>query len=474
MEETETQPLVGGGAPKMSKNTRNILVLVIALLLFALVLGLGLGLPTRDPPISTGSEAEGDGGAVVEAGVGAGGTTATVGQFRHGAVASDGLPCAGVARDLLSEGGSAVDAAVAALVCNGLYTPQSMGIGGGFLMTVYTRATGKVEVLNARETAPGWSEPKMYHGNSSLSAYGPLSVGVPGEVAGYWAARKKYGNSSISWRRVLQPSITMAREGVPTSATLADSISDKNWKDPLLQEIYTDPTTGKGWVEGQFHKRLRLGETLEALALAGDEGDDLFYRGEIAQGLVQDLEEQGGRLTLEDLASYQALWTPALSVPLSRPGLNQTEGLTLHSFPPPGSGAVLAAVLNIMQHFPKEEEVGEVLWHHRLVEAFKWAYAERSKLGDPEDVNITQQVAGLVETMTSQAWAKERVGLIRDDTTFNDVAYYGGQFDLTSDHGTAHLSVVAPNGDAVAVTSTINQVILPHAIYNLSDVPYSM
>jgi len=423
------------------------LVVVLALALFATILGLAFGLP---------SSSEGEAGSKrekvlppVEAGEAS--PIPTLRKFPRAAVASDGRPCATVAKELLAEGGSAVDAAVGALVCNGLYNPQSMGLGGGFLMTVYSRGTGLTEVLNARETAPAFANPNMYAADPSLSSKGPLAVAVPGEIAGYWAARKRYGNSSISWERILGPSIRMAREGIPVSNTLADAIADKNWLDPTLKETFTDPSTGAGWVEKSKHRRPRLAASLEALAEAGNDGDSLFYKGNLGKALVQDLQQQGGNITMADLNAYTADWLPGLEVDLAR------DNLTLHSVPPPGSGAVLAAVLNIMQQMPLLRPGDEVLFYHHLVEAFKWAYAERSKLGDPQDDQITSEVRELVRAMTSQAWAEERAQLVRDNVTSNEVSYYGGQFNTVDEHGTAHLSVVAPNGDAVAVTSTINQ-----------------
>merc|ERR1712142_356311 len=122
-----------------------------------------------------------------------GGDNPLVGVFNTAAVVTDGEPCATVGKDILQEGGTAVDAAVAALLCNGVYNSHSMGVGGGFLMTIYNHSTNTAEVLNARETAPGLTTEDMFHGNGSLSKKGPLAVGVPGEVAGYWEARRRYG-----------------------------------------------------------------------------------------------------------------------------------------------------------------------------------------------------------------------------------------------------------------------------------------
>jgi gamma-glutamyltranspeptidase/glutathione hydrolase/leukotriene-C4 hydrolase len=145
-------------------------------------------------------------------------------SFARAAVVVDGAPCAAIGRSILEDGGTAVDAAVAALFCNGAYNPQSMGLGGGFLMTVY--AGGRVYALNAREAAPALATPNMYGNDSRLALNGPLSVAVPGEVAGYWAARQRFGNRSIAWRRIIQPTIDLCRGGIPVSWTLAAALRD--------------------------------------------------------------------------------------------------------------------------------------------------------------------------------------------------------------------------------------------------------
>jgi gamma-glutamyltranspeptidase/glutathione hydrolase/leukotriene-C4 hydrolase len=145
-------------------------------------------------------------------------------SFARAAVVVDGAPCAAIGRSILGEGGTAVDAAVAALFCNGAVNPQSMGLGGGFLMTIY--AGGRVYALNAREAAPALATPNMYGNDSRLALKGPLSVAVPGELAGYWAARQRFGNRSISWRRIIQPTIDLCLGGIPVSWTLAAALRD--------------------------------------------------------------------------------------------------------------------------------------------------------------------------------------------------------------------------------------------------------
>ena len=147
----------------------------------------------------------------------------------------------------------------------------------------------------------------------------------------------------------------------------------------------------------------------------------------------------------------------------------KSDTLTLFSVPPPASGAVLAAILNIIDSYGPMEE--DQTFYQRLVEAFKWAYAARSNLGDPFDTEITDLIwfvgafstpyhdlfyRNFVKNMTSPGWAENTRDLIDDSRTFNSSDHYGAHFYSPPDHGTSHISVVAPNGDAVAVTTTVN------------------
>ena len=135
----------------------------------------------------------------------------------------------------------------------------------------------------------------------------------------------------------------MCREGILVSATMAETLLGLNYTDPGWRRTFIDPDTGEGWREGQVYTRRDLADTLQMLAEAGDEGDQLFYNGTIGQMLVDDLRDLGGVITMEDMSSYQVEWQEPIRVLL-----NSTK-MTLLSVPPPGSGAVLAAILNIMQ-----------------------------------------------------------------------------------------------------------------------------
>ncbi len=120
--------------------------------------------------------------------------------------------------DVFKRNGSAVDAAIAALFCDGLVNSHSMGIGGGFLMTVYRRADRSAAALDARETAPAASTQDMYHGDPDASSLGARAGAVPGEVRGYWEAKQRFGNPEVEWSSLVQPSIVMCEQGIPVSA----------------------------------------------------------------------------------------------------------------------------------------------------------------------------------------------------------------------------------------------------------------
>ena len=161
-------------------------------------------------------------------------------------------------RDVIRDGGSTVDGAIATLLCNGVYSPQSMGIGGGFFMVVYTRGEGLVETLISRETAPHYAHKDMFEDDHSMSSRGwliyciihirflpltslekgPLAVAIPGEIKGYAAAKERYGNPEISWQRLVQPSVDMCRNGVEVSESLAGSLQGNSLaisRDPGLR-----------------------------------------------------------------------------------------------------------------------------------------------------------------------------------------------------------------------------------------------
>ncbi|EDX02730.2 glutathione hydrolase 1 proenzyme [Drosophila yakuba] len=362
-----------------------------------------------------------------------------------GAVVSNGIGCAAVGGETLTDGGSAVDAAIATLLCEGLLLPHSMGIGGGFVATIYTRSTRKVETVIARESAPAAAHKDMFVGESEIT--GARAGAVPGEILGYWEMHRRYG--ILPWKRLFEPSIKLAREGHVVSRYLASAIQSKlvNIRaDPGLSAVFLN-ASGEPYVEGDYMKRPALADTLERIAENG--AKEFYDGGETGRKFVEDIQKLGGIITEQDLRDYTVRWESDGHVSAHVSGT-----YTLYSTPMPSSGPVLAFILNLMADLYTDNE--QVYWQ-RAVEAFKHAYGQRTNLGDLyADPVSGASINATLEEMLKPEFLESVRKLIHDNSTSQDYLYYGANFTVEEDHGTAHMNVLATNGDAVSITSTIN------------------
>ncbi|XP_056624599.1 glutathione hydrolase 1 proenzyme-like isoform X1 [Triplophysa dalaica] len=365
------------------------------------------------------------------------------------AVAADAGNCSQVGRDiLLLKNGSAVDAAIATLLCVGLYNPQNMGIGGGVVFTIYDASTGKVETIDARETAPQKSSANMFDKDpqKTESVTGGLSIAVPGLLRGFMMAHKRHGR--LEWKDLFQPSIKMARKGVIIGKAMAEALSETSVmieNSTTWCDVFCD-SNNKTLKENDMIKLLKLADTYELIA---NEGPDVFYTGSLSQKIVKDIQAEGGIITSEDLRDYEPR--------VHEYALNFTmRNYTFHVPSAPFSGPVLAMILKILDgynftHNSLQTDERKILTYHRMIEAFRFTYARKSELGDPQFVKITD----IIENMTSDETARNIRSKI-DDTTTKPDSYYGKDISPPYDSGTSHLSIIAEDGSAVSVTSSIN------------------
>lgn len=354
--------------------------------------------------------------------------------------------------EVLRAGGNAVDAAVATGFALAVVHPMAGNIGGGGFMLLRMR-DGTSTFIDFREKAPLAATETMYQdakGNviPDASVVGYRSIAVPGSVAGLAYAERKYGK--LGMKRVIAPAIHLAPDGFQLSAEEADEM-----KDPLLAR-FSDTRRifqrgGNLYKAGEIFRQPELARTLERIASDPDD----FYHGKLAQELVDDLKKGGGLLTLEDLAQY--------TVVERAPVTGSFHNYTIISAPPPSSGGiVLVSALNILEGYDLAK-LGDrsPQWMHLLGEAYRRAFMDRSEyLGDPDYNRIPAKE--LIAKKYGEAWrssidpheATASAALHRPEGFLPPAPRTAGHRADTPD--TTHFSVVDEDGNAVAMTTTIN------------------
>ncbi|CAN1822256.1 Glutathione hydrolase 3 [Linum perenne] len=369
----------------------------------------------------------------------AGGKNAEI-ESEDGVVAADDSRCSQIGASVLRQGGHAVDSAVATSVCLGVVNPMASGIGGGGFMVVRSSSSNsKVQAFDMRETAPSAATKNMYANDIETKYLGPLSMGVPGEIAGLYEAWLQYGR--LPWNTLFQPAIKLAKDGFVVAPYLANSIAEttKIFNDPGLVKVFAP--NGKLLKAGDVCYNVALAQTLEAIA---EHGPEVFYNGSVGENLVKDVRAAGGIMKMEDLKNYKVRVTDAVAV--------EAMGYTIYGMPSPSSGTLgMSMVMNIFKSYASLNAAKGEIGLHRLIESLKHMFALRMNLGDPEFVDISKVEA----QMLSPAFAEKIQKLIFDNTTFPS-EYYMHKWSQLRDHGTSHFCIVDAERNAVSMTTTVN------------------
>ena len=320
---------------------------------------------------------------------------------RHGMAATSQPLATQIAIDILKQGGSAVDAAIAANAAQGLMEPTSNGIGGDLFAIVWDDSTQKLYGLNASGRSPMGLTQKEFkrRGLSKIPNYGPLPISVPGCVDGWFELHDRFGR--LSMEQILAPVIAYAREGFPVSEVIADRWASsvpimEKW--PGFRETFMPG--GRAPVKGEIFRNPMLADTLEKIAV---DGRDSFYRGEIARKIDVFMKRVGGFLSYRDLASHTSEWVQPVST--------NYRGYTVWELPPSGQGIAALQILNILEGFDlRGMGFGSVQHIHYFLEAKKLAFEDRAKFyADPAFNEIP------VTTLISKQYADERRKLINPE-----------------------------------------------------------
>lgn len=364
---------------------------------------------------------------------------------------------------VLQAGGNAIDAAIAVQMVLNLVEPQSSGIGGGAFLMHYDGA--EVRAYDGRETAPQGVNGELFVENGEPLAFmdavaSGLSVGVPGTLRMLEKAHAQHGE--LAWADLFTPAITLAEEGFAVSNRLHTSLASEELlrQDPLASQYYYD-ADGEPIAVGETLKNPALAEVFRRVAAHGSVA---FHEGAVAEDFVARVQNHSvrpGSLTLEDMSGYEALDREPLCTPWQ-----QWE---VCGFPPPSSGHL--TVMQILGMLDKQPLLEAPLdngasssgWLHQFLEASRLAFADRGRyIADPDFVDAP---GGDWELMLAPQYLQQRSALI-DEMSMGDTAEPGnpGELEVSwasqpeqPEYGTSHISIIDEDGNAVAMTTTIEQ-----------------
>jgi gamma-glutamyltranspeptidase / glutathione hydrolase len=351
---------------------------------------------------------------------------------QYGMVASSQVSASQAGALILEQGGSAIDAAIAANAVLNVTEPTSNGMGGDLFAIYWEAKTGKIYGLNASGWAPKnlTIEHLREKGVTAMPQFGIDSVTVPGVVDGWAKLHHRWGK--LPWHDLFQPAVFYADHGFPVAEIIHD------WWDEYHDGLLTNPESGRVFLPGgkvpETGEMFRNPDVARSLTLVANQGAAAFYKGEIAKAILKTSDELGGTMTADDLASYSAEWVEPIST--------KYRDWTVYELPPNGDGIAALEMLNIMEQFKPDpagpHSAGEL---HTRIEAMKLAYADvKAYDGDPRFSKIP------VDQLLSKDYAAKRASLI-DPTKANCEVAPGALG--TSD--TTYFTVVDREGNILSV-----------------------
>jgi len=341
--------------------------------------------------------------------------------------------------EVLKQGGNAIDAAVAVGFALEVVLPEAGNIGGGGFI-VYRDTSGRVRALDYREMAPAGASRDMYLDSAGhvteQSLTGHLASGVPGSVAGMYEAWKKYGRRP--WATLVAPAIRLAEGHMLDAVRSRDLEADADRLRMFPASARQFLVDGHAPPAGTMFRQPDLARTLRLIA---DSGPDVFYRGQIADSIVAEMQRGHGLVTKNDLADYRAKWRTPIQVTY--------RGYTIYSMPPASSGGVtMGELLNILEGYDTLPAFGSAAYVHLETEAMRRAFMDRNHwLGDPDFVSMP------LNRLLSKSYAAQlRAEIDPHKATPTPPFAAGGNEPLE----TTHYSVVDADGNAASVTTTLN------------------
>jgi gamma-glutamyltranspeptidase/glutathione hydrolase len=367
-------------------------------------------------------------------------------ESKQGMVVSTHPVASQIGLQILEKGGNAIDAAVAVNFALAVCHPAAGNIGGGGFL-VYRSAKGKSYTLDYREKAPQNASRDMYLDATGAiipnkSFVGIFSAGVPGTVRGMVDMHRKFGR--LPWSELIQPAIDLAMEGVTLTEKEARGLN-RNRVDFLREnpgKSYLVSANGADYTKGQVVTQVDLGNTLKRIAASKNKG---FYQGETADLIVKEMQKQNGLISHADLKNYRAVWR--------KPIVSSYKNYRIIGMPPPSSGGIaLAQLMKMVEPYPlKKWGPTSDSTIQLIIEAERRVYADRSKwLGDPDFVRVP--VAGLMDSL----YLANRMNSIDYSRATKSSDIQAGTFSGYESPETTHYSIVDKEGNAVSITTTLN------------------